>query len=150
MRVFSGVEELKGAVGESLGSSDWLSVDQKRIDQFADATGDHQWIHVDPERAKDGPFGTTIAHGFLTLSLIPIFTPQVFRVENVKMGINYGVNKVRFTSPVPVNSRLRGSYELSSVDDVSGGVQVTSKVTVELEGSDRPACVAETLVRYYV
>jgi acyl dehydratase len=150
MRVFSGVEELKGAVGESLGSSDWLSVDQKRIDQFADATGDHQWIHVDPERAKDGPFGTTIAHGFLTLSLIPIFTPQVFRVENVKMGINYGVNKVRFTSPVPVNSRLRGSYELSSVDDVSGVVQVTSKVTVELEGSDRPACVAETLVRYYV
>jgi len=150
MRVFSGVDELKGAVGESLGTSDWLSVDQKRIDQFADATGDHQWIHVDPERAKDGPFGTTIAHGFLTLSLIPIFTPQVFRVENVKMGINYGVNKVRFTSPVPVNSRLRGSYELTSVDDVTGGVQVVNKVTLELEGSERPACVAETLVRYYL
>jgi acyl dehydratase len=137
-------------VGESLGSSDWLSVDQKRIDQFADATGDHQWIHVDPERAKDGPFGTTIAHGFLTLSLIPIFTPQVFRVENVKMGVNYGLNKVRFTSPVPVNSRLRASYELASVDDVAGGVQVASTVTVELEGSERPACVAETLVRYYL
>jgi len=150
MRVFSSVDELKGAVGERLGSSDWLTVDQKRIDLFADATGDHQWIHIDPDRAKDGPFGTTIAHGFLTLALIPIFTPQVFRVDNVKMGVNYGVNKVRFTAPVPVNGRVRGSYQLTSVQDVAGGVQLASTVTVELEGSDRPACVAETLVRYYL
>src|SRR5690606_23845464 len=119
----------KAAVGTQLGASDWLTVDQKRIDGFADATGDHQWIHVDPERAKNGPFGRTIAHGFLTLSLVPIFSSQVFRLENVKMGINYGLNKVRFTAPVPVGSRLRGSFELLSVTDVPDGVQVANKVT---------------------
>jgi acyl dehydratase len=150
MRVFNGVDELKAAVGTQVGSSDWLTIDQKRIDGFADATGDHQWIHVDEEKAKAGPFGTTIAHGFLTLSLTPIFGAQTYRVENVKMAINYGLNRVRFTAPVPVGSRLRASYELASVDDVQGGVQVANKVTIEIEGSDRPACVAETLTRYYV
>lgn len=150
MRVFNGVDELRAAVGTQVGTSDWLTVDQKRIDGFADASGDHQWIHVDEEKAKAGPFGTTIAHGFLTLSLTPVFGSQTYRVENIKMAINYGLNKVRFTAPVPVGSRLRANYELLSVDDVQGGVQVANKVTIEIEGSDRPACVAETLVRYYV
>lgn len=151
MRVFNGVDELKAAIGEEIGVSDWLTVDQERINRFADATGDHQWIHVDAERAKAGPFGATIAHGFLTVSLIPLFNQQVFRVENIKMGINYGLNKVRFTSPVPVGSRLRARYEVLSVEEVGGGgVQVANKVTIELEGSERPACVAETLSRYYL
>jgi acyl dehydratase len=151
MRVFNGVDELKAAVGEPLGSSDWVTIEQKQVDTFAEATGDHQWIHVDTEKAKGGPFGTTIAHGFLTLSLAPVFGWQVYKVENVKMGINYGLNKVRFTSPVPVGSRLRGSYEFVDVSEVKdGAVQITTKVTIEIEGSERPACVAETLVRLYL
>ena len=151
MRVFNGVDELKAAIGEPLGSSDWLTVEQKQIDTFAEATGDHQWIHVDAERAKGGPFGTTIAHGFLTLSLVPIFSWQVYKVENVKMGVNYGLNKVRFTSPVPVGSRLRGSYEFADVSETKdGAVQITTQVTVEIDGSERPACVAETLTRLYL
>ncbi|HEY0574251.1 MAG TPA: MaoC family dehydratase [Pseudonocardia sp.] len=150
MRVFSGADELKAAVGEQLGASDWVTVDQKQIDTFAEATGDHQWIHVDVEKAKSGPFGGTIAHGYLTLSLLPVFSAQVYKVENVKMGINYGLNKVRFTSPVPVNSRLRGSFELLEVTEVQGGVQVINKVTVEIEGSERPACVAEWVTRAYL
>jgi acyl dehydratase len=150
VRVFNGADELKAAVGEQLGTSDWVTVDQKQIDTFAEATGDHQWIHVDVERAKSGPFGGTIAHGYLTLSLLPVFSAQVYRVENVKMGINYGLNKVRFTSPVPVNSRLRGSFELLEVTEVQGGVQVINKVTVEIEGSERPACVAEWVTRAYL
>ncbi len=150
MRVFNGVDELREAKGTQLGTSDWTTVDQSQIDTFADATGDHQWIHVDAERAKDGPFGTTIAHGFLTLSLIPVIASQIVKVDNIKMTINYGLNKVRFTSPVPVGSRIRGSIELVDVSDVSGGVQVTNKVTVEIEGSDRPALVAESLLRHYV
>ncbi|HEX4249363.1 MAG TPA: MaoC family dehydratase [Pseudonocardia sp.] len=150
MRVFNGVDELKAAVGEQLGSSDWVTVDQKQVDTFAEATGDHQWIHVDTEKAKAGPFGGTIAHGFLTLSLLPIFSWQVYKVENVKMGINYGLNKVRFTSPVPVNSRLRGTYELLEVSEVKDAVQVITKVTVEIEGSERPACVAEWVSRVYL
>jgi acyl dehydratase len=150
VRVFNGADELKAAVGEQLGTSDWVTVDQKQIDTFAEATGDHQWIHVDVEKAKSGPFGGTIAHGYLTLSLLPVFSAQVYRVENVKMGINYGLNKVRFTSPVPVNSRLRGSFELLEVTEVQGGVQVINKVTVEIEGSERPACVAEWVTRAYL
>jgi acyl dehydratase len=150
VRVFNGVDELKAAVGEQLGSSDWVTVDQKQVDTFAEATGDHQWIHVDTEKAKAGPFGGTIAHGFLTLSLLPIFSWQVYKVENVKMGINYGLNKVRFTSPVPVNSRLRGTYELLEVSEVKDAVQVITKVTVEIEGSERPACVAEWVSRVYL
>jgi acyl dehydratase len=150
VRVFNGADELKAAVGEQLGASDWVTVDQKQIDTFAEATGDHQWIHVDVEEAKSGPFGGTIAHGYLTLSLLPVFSAQVYKVENVKMGINYGLNKVRFTSPVPVNSRLRGSFELLEVTEVQGGVQVINKVTVEIEGSERPACVAEWVTRAYL
>jgi len=150
VRVFNGADELKAAVGEQLGASDWVTVDQKQIDTFAEATGDHQWIHVDAEKAKDGPFGGTIAHGYLTLSLLPVFSAQVYKVENVKMGINYGLNKVRFTSPVPVNSRLRGSFELLEVSEVKDSLQVVNKVTVEIEGNERPACVAEWVTRAYL
>ncbi|HVL85488.1 MAG TPA: MaoC family dehydratase [Pseudonocardia sp.] len=150
MRVFNGVDDLRAAVGSQLGVSDWMTVDQSTIDKFAEATGDHQWIHVDPERAEDGPFGTTIAHGFLTLSFLPSMGWQVYRVEGVKMTINYGLNKVRFTSPVPVGSKVRGNFELAEVTDVSGGVQVVNKVTVEIDGAERPAVVAESLLRYYV
>jgi acyl dehydratase len=150
MRVFNGVDELRAAAGTELGQSDWVTVDQSQIDTFADATGDHQWIHVDETRAKEGPFGTTIAHGFLTLSLLPVLIGQVYKVDGVKMGINYGLNKVRFTSPLPVGSKVRGSIELVDVADVAGGVQLTNKVTVEIEGSERPALVAEWLTRQYV
>lgn len=148
-RTFTSADELKAAVGEPLGHSDWLEIDQKRIDLFAEATGDHQWIHVDPERAASGPFGTTIAHGYLTLSLLPLFVPQVVRVENVKMGVNYGTNKVRFPAPVPVGSRLRAAVTLTDVTEAGGGVQVTTAVTVEREGGDKPVCVAESVARYY-
>ncbi|MEU5645083.1 MaoC family dehydratase [Streptomyces milbemycinicus] len=150
-RIFTSPEELRSAVGEDLGPSDWLEIDQKRIDLFAEATGDHQWIHVDPEKAAAGPFGTTIAHGYLTLSLLPSFTPQLLRVEGVRMGINYGVNKVRFPSPVPVDSRLRATGRLAEVTEVAdGGVQVTLVVTVEREGGQKPVCVAESVARYYL
>ncbi|GAA2080507.1 MaoC family dehydratase [Streptomyces albiaxialis] len=149
-RVFTSAAELTAAVGQELGTSGWLEIDQKRIDLFADATGDHQWIHVDPERAADGPFGSTIAHGYLTLSLLPSLVPQVMRVEGMRMGVNYGVNKVRFPAPVPVGSRLRGRVELTEVTETKdGGVQIAAKVTVEREGGDRPVCVAESLSRYY-
>ncbi|MDT7552964.1 MAG: hypothetical protein QOI16_1500 [Pseudonocardiales bacterium] len=150
MRVFNGVDELRAAIGTQLGSSDWITVDQSQIDMFADATDDHQWIHVDEERAKAGPFGTTIAHGFLTLSLLSSLIKQIYTVENVKMGINYGLNKVRFTSPVPVGSKVRGTIDLVDVSDVNGGVQVVNKVVVEIEGAERPALVAEWLTRQYV
>jgi len=132
-----------------LGTSEWFEVTQERIDQFAEATGDHQWIHVDVERAKSGPFGTTIAHGFLTLSFVAKDLPQLMTVNNVSMGINYGLNRVRFLSPVPAGSRLRLNGELSEVTQVAGGVQVVVTVTIELEGSDKPACVAETISRFY-
>ncbi|MEE1764196.1 MaoC family dehydratase [Streptomyces sp. SP18BB07] len=148
-RIFTSAEELKAAVGESLGYSDWLEVDQKRIDLFAEATGDHQWIHVDPEKAAAGPFGTTIAHGYLTLSLLPLFVPQVLKVDNVKMGVNYGTNKVRFPAPVPVGSRLRATATLQDVTEVGGGVQVTAAVVVEREGGEKPVCAAESVSRYY-
>ncbi|MEV7676998.1 MaoC family dehydratase [Streptomyces sp. NPDC088341] len=148
-RVFTSAEELRAGVGEPLGHSDWLEIDQKRIDLFAEATGDHQWIHVDPVRAAAGPFGTTIAHGYLTLSLLPLFLPQLVQVENVTMGINYGTNKVRFPSPVPVGSRLRASAVLTEAVEAGGGVQITTLVTVEREGGEKPACVAESVSRYY-
>ncbi|MFJ2651403.1 MaoC family dehydratase [Streptomyces sp. NPDC087420] len=148
-RIFTSAEELRAGVGERLGHSDWLEIDQKRIDLFADATGDHQWIHVDPERAAAGPFGTTIAHGYLTLSLLPVFVPQIIAVENVTMGVNYGTNKVRFPAPVPVGSRLRASAVLQSVEEAGGGVQLTALVTVEREGGTKPVCVAESVSRYY-
>ncbi|WP_333768302.1 MaoC family dehydratase [Streptomyces sp. IBSBF 2435] len=148
-RVFASPDELRAAVGEQLGWTDWLEVDQQRIDTFAEATGDHQWIHVDPERAADGPYGTTIAHGYLTLSLIPSLTPTLFRVEGVRMGINYGVNKVRFPSAVPVGSRLRATATVTELTEVGGGVQMVTRVTVEREGGDKPVCVAETVVRFF-
>lgn len=149
MRVFNGVDELRTAVGTEIGVSDWITVDQHQIDLFAEATGDHQWIHIDPERAKAGPFGTTIAHGFLSLSLLSALAGQIYRVDGGKMGVNYGLNKVRFTSPVPVGSKVRGRIELIDVSDATGGVQLTNKVTVEIEGADRPALVAEWLTRQY-
>ncbi|WP_406370536.1 MaoC family dehydratase [Streptomyces sp. NBC_00647] len=149
-RTFATVDELRGAVGEQLGYTDWVEIEQKRIDLFAEATGDHQWIHVDPEKAAAGPFGTTIAHGYLTLSLLPLFGPQLINVEGVRMGVNYGTNKVRFPSPVPVGSRLRATATITGVDDVPGGVQVSVAFTVEREGGDKPVCVAESVSRYYV
>ncbi|MCC3767083.1 MaoC family dehydratase [Streptomyces sp. UNOC14_S4] len=147
-RIFSSLDELRSAVGDELGPGDWVEVDQKRIDLFAEATGDHQWIHVDPERAADGPFGTTIAHGYLTLSLLPLFVPMLMRVEGVRMGINYGLNKVRFPAPVPVGSRLRARAVLTAVTEVEGGVQLTTAVTVEREGGTKPVCVAESVSRF--
>jgi acyl dehydratase len=149
MRVFSDADELRAAAGSSIGTSDWVTIDQGRIDLFADATDDHQWIHVDAARAEDGPFGATIAHGFLSLSLLSALIAQVYEIDGGKMGINYGLNRVRFTAPVPVGSRVRGHVELLDVSDFDGGVQLTTKVTVEIEGAQRPALVAEWLTRRY-
>ena len=147
--VFSQASELLDAVGQHLGYSDWLEIDQQRIDMFADATGDHQWIHVDPERAKEGPFGCTIAHGYLTLSLANWFLPRLLEVRNISMGVNYGCEKVRFPAAVPVGSRLRGGAEVISAEAVKGAVQVVVRMTIEIEGSDRPACVIDTISRFY-
>ncbi|MGC9667291.1 MaoC family dehydratase [Planosporangium sp. 12N6] len=149
MREFPSLAALADAVGQHLGYSDWLEIDQKRVDLFADATGDHQWIHVDPERAATGPFKRTIAHGYLTLSLIPMLNTQVYRVDGVRMGINYGLNKVRFPAPLPVGSRVRAGVELVEVTPVEGGVQVVGRVTIEAEDGAKPCCVAETVARYY-
>jgi acyl dehydratase len=149
METLQGIPGVKSMTGKEWGRSPWLQVTQDRIDQFATATGDHQWIHVDPERANAGPFGSTIAHGFLTLSLIPTLSGALVRVVGVRMGINYGLNKVRFPSPVRVGSRLRAVTKNLSVEDVEGGVQVVNQVTVEIEGQEKPACVAETVSRYY-
>ncbi|MQY13226.1 putative enoyl-CoA hydratase 1 [Streptomyces sp. RB5] len=148
-RIFTSADELKAAVGEQLGHTDWLEIDQRRIDLFAEATGDHQWIHVDPEKAAAGPFGTTIAHGYLTLSLLPLFGPQLMSVEGVRMGVNYGTNKVRFPAPVPVGSRLRATARISEVTDVPGGVQIAVAYTVEREGGEKPVCAAESVSRFY-
>lgn len=147
--VFKTPLDLETAVGTKLGESEWLQIDQARIDLFADATGDHQWIHVDPDRAAEGPFGATIAHGYLTLSLVNLFLPQIIDVQGVKMGVNYGCDKVRFPSAVKVGSRVRGAGELVHVERVKGGVQSTVRVTVEIEDADRPACVVDTISRYY-
>ena len=149
-RTINGVDELKSLVGEHLGTSDWIEIDQARVNLFADATGDHQWIHVDPEKAKDGPFGGTIAHGYLTMSLGPVLLPQVVVVSGFSMALNYGLNKLRFPSPVPVGSKLRLSAELLDVEDVTGGVQTTYRLTFEVEGQAKPACVAEALYRWLV
>ena len=149
-RVFASLDELRTAVGEQLGWTDWQEIDQERIDLFATATGDHQWIHVDPERAAQCPFHTTIAHGFLTLSLIPSLTPRLFQVEGVRMGVNYGVNKVRFPAPVPVGSRLRATAKIADVTEAGGGVQLVTQVTIERDGGEKPVCVAETVARFYL
>lgn len=147
--VFSQPADLLEAVGQHLGYSDWLEIDQQRINLFAEATGDHQWIHVDPERAKDGPFGATIAHGYLTLSLANLFLPQIMEVQNVSMGVNYGCDRVRFPAPVPVGSRVRGGGEVLTAEAVKGGVQVVVRITVEVQGSDRPACIIDTISRFF-
>ena len=148
--VFTSPDDLIGAVGDHLGRSEWVTVDQSRIDMFAEATGDHQWIHVDPEAAAAGPFGATIAHGYLTLALTNLLLPQIVRVEGISMGINYGVNRVRFPQPVLVGSRLRASAKLTSADELAGGVgvQTVITVTVEIEGQAKPACVVESVSRF--
>jgi acyl dehydratase len=143
--------ELKGLVGQEIGTSEWVTIEQERIDKFAEATGDHQWIHVDPARAAEGPFGSTIAHGFLTLSLIPALAWGVYTVEGARLSVNYGLNKLRFITPVKVGSRVRAHLVLASVDDVpDNALQVTTTVTMELEGAPKPAAVAETLARIYL
>jgi acyl dehydratase len=150
MRVFKTPHELSAAVGEDLGVTDWLEIDQKRIDTFAEATGDHQWIHVDAEKAKAGPYGSTIAHGYLTVSLVNYFLPQLLDVQGISMGVNYGVDKVRFPAAVPVGSKIRGKGVLTSVETTKdGGIQSKVTVTIEIEGSERPACIVETISRYY-
>src|SRR6266849_5824320 len=148
-RVIEGIQELKSLVGQEVGTSDWLQVTQSRINDFANATEDHQWIHIDVERARaDSPFHTTIAHGFLTLSLLPDLASQAVKVQgDFKMGINYGLNRLRFVSPVPAGSRIRARFALQSVEDVAGGIQITWSVTCETEGGQKPALVAEWLVR---
>jgi acyl dehydratase len=146
MRTFTTYDELEAAVGEDLGPTDWLEVTQERVDAFADATGDHQWIHVDVERAKDGPFGGTIAHGYLTLSLVPHFSPELFSLETPGATLNYGVNKVRFPTPVPVGSRIRATAQLAAITEVPAGHQLVTRYTIEVEGQAKPACVAETVV----
>ena len=147
-RTINGVDELKACVGENMGTSDWLEITQDRVNLFAEATGDHQWIHVDPVKAKDGPFGGTIAHGYLTMSLGPVLLPQVVTVTGFSMALNYGLNKLRFPAPVPVGSKVRLSADLLDVEDVAGGVQVTYRLTFEVDGQDKPACVAEAVYRW--
>ncbi len=143
MRQFADVQELKTAIGQVLGESAWVTVTQEMIDRFAEATGDYQWIHVDRERAKASPFGTTIAHGFLTLSLVPRLIDEVYQVGKVAARLNYGCNKVRFTQPVPSGSRIKARIRLAAVEETPKGVRVTSEATMMLEGSDRPACIAD-------
>ena len=145
MRVLDGIGALEAAAGTHLGYSEWHTVTQEQVDLFAEATGDHQWIHVDPDRAKGGPFGTTIAHGYLTLSLVPMLAAEVYRVEGIRMGVNYGANRLRFPSPVPVGSRVRAGVELVTVTPGSGGHQVVARVTIEREGGDKPVCVVDTV-----
>ncbi len=149
--IINGIDELKSKVGSHLGYSDYLEVTQEKVNLFADATGDHQWIHVDVERANaESPFGGPIAHGYLTLSLAPTLVPQVVQVKGFKMAVNYGAGKVRFPAPVPVGSRLRAGVELTGVEDVKGGVQVEMRLTFEVEDAAKPSCVAEVLYRYFV
>ena len=149
--LFESPTELRNSVGEHLGYSDWLKITQQRINLFAEATGDHQWIHVEPERAKEGPFGACIAHGYLTQSLVNYFLPQIVEVRGIAMGVNYGSDRVRFPAPVPVGSRIRGGGELISAEETrDSAVQAVLRVTVEIEGSERPGCVIDTISRYYL
>ncbi len=147
--IIDGIDGLKAKVGDHLGYSDYVEITQEQVNQFADATGDHQWIHVDVERAKAGPFGGPIAHGYLTLALGPSLSPQIMAVTGVAMGVNYGCNKVRFPSPVPVGSKVRLGAKLLNVEDVAGGAQVTMEFTFEVESAPKPSCVAEVVFRYY-
>ncbi len=150
MRRFESVDALKGAVGQHLGYSEWMEITQDRVNRFADATDDHQFIHVDPAAAARTPYGRTIAHGYLTLSLVVPLVSQIYSVDGVQMGVNYGTNKVRFPAPVPVGSKIRAGAELASVSDVAGGVQVEVTITIETEGGTKPVCVAETVTRLYL
>jgi acyl dehydratase len=149
MKSFERLTDLQALVGQAVASSDWITVTQDRIDQFAQATGDHQWIHVDPVRAAAGPFGATVAHGFLTLSLLPEMSASAMEVRDTKMGVNYGLNRVRFPAPVPSGSRLRGHFKLLSYEPIDGGAQLTMEVTMEREGSAKPVCVAESVARRF-
>jgi acyl dehydratase len=150
MRIIGTVEELKSLVGQEVAVTGWFDIPQERINLFAQATGDHQWIHLDAERCqRESPYGTTIAHGFLTLSLLPMIMESAVSMPQSKMGVNYGLNKVRFPAPVPVNSRVRASMVLQEVEDIPGGAQITWKVTIEREGGDKPVCVAESIGRRY-
>jgi acyl dehydratase len=147
--VLDGLDEVRAAVGRHLGYSDWLEISQERVNEFAQATGDHQWIHVDVERATGGPFGGPIAHGYLTLSLSNLFLPQIVEVTGVSMGVNYGTDKVRFPSPVPVGSRVRGGAEMVEATEVNGGVQTLIRITIDVEGAPKPACVIDSLSRWF-
>lgn len=148
MQIFASIHEFAAAAGTSLGTTEWLEIDQRRIDTFADATGDHQWIHTDPAKAADGPFKSTIAHGLLTLSLLPVLNHELYRIEQLTMAVNYGFDKVRFISPVPVGSRVRATTTVDSVAEVTGGVQAKFVTTIEIEGAAKPACVAESIARF--
>jgi acyl dehydratase len=149
MTIFASLADLTAAVGTELGSSEWHVIDQQRVDLFAEATGDHQWIHVDPERAKAGPFGTTIAHGYLTLSLIPVLAKECYGVEGIRMAVNYGSDKVRFPAPVPVGSAVRATAELVSAEEVPGGLQAVVRFTISGKDGGKPHCVADTITRFY-
>ena len=149
MRTITGLDELKQAEGQDLGTSDWHEVTQKDIDTFADVTGDHQWIHIDAERAKATPFGGTIAHGYYTLSLAPVLSDQIFELQGFAFALNYGLNKVRFPAPLPVGTKVRMRAKLKELTDIPGGAQMNVEVTFEREGGDKPVCVAETLARVY-
>jgi acyl dehydratase len=149
MLTLTGLDELRSHVGEEVGVSDWYEVTQEAINEFAEVTGDHNWIHIDPERAKETPFGGTIAHGYYTLSLAPMFSYAMLSVEGFDFGVNYGLNRVRFPAPMPVGGRVRMRMKLASVDDVTGGAQIVSELTFEADGVDKPVCVAESLARVY-
>ena len=148
MKIFRSSSELIDTIGEHLGYSDWIVVDQERIDLFAEATGDKQWIHVDPQKASDGPFGKTIAHGYLTLSLTNFLLPEIFQVDGISMGVNYGTDRVRFPAPLMVGSMVRAGAELVAVTEIEGGVQTVVRATVEIEGMEKPACVVDSLSRF--
>lgn len=147
--VFSSAQEVLDAVGQDLGATEWIDLTQERINKFADATDDHQWIHVDPERAKTGPFGACVAHGYLTLSLANLFLPQLVEIRNMRMGVNYGCEKVRFPAPVKVGKRIRGRGEVVNVEKAGEGVQATIRITIDIEGEAKPGCVVDTISRYY-
>ena len=147
--VFSSAQEVLEAVGKDLGATEWVELTQERVNKFADATDDHQWIHVDPERAKTGPFGACVAHGYLTLSLANLFLPQLVEIRNMRMGVNYGCEKVRFPAPVKVGKRIRGRGEVVNVQKAGEGVQATIRITIDIEGEAKPGCVVDTISRYY-
>ena len=149
MLTITGLDELRSYVGQELGVSDWHEVTQEAIDEFAEVTGDDYWIHTDPERAKETPFGGTIAHGYYTLSLAPMFSYRMFNLEGIAFGVNYGLNKVRFPAPMPVGDRVRMRMKLAQVDEIPGGAQITMELTFEREGGEKPVCVAEVVFRYY-